>query len=501
MSVLSFEFLVFLAATVAVYYALPLRFRWIGLLAASLAFYAAAGWQGLAYMLCAAGVTWLGAIAAGKGNKWLPAAALTLVFGAFVFVKYYDAASAWLNGILPSSGKEPLIPELRLIAPLGLSYFTLQSAGYVVDARRGKLQPERNPLRYLLFVSFFPQMTQGPISEWKRLAPLLASPPRFEPITFVAGAQLMLWGYFKKLVIADRIAPFTIAAASADQPGWLVLLGAALFAVRLYADFSGGMDVIRGAAGLFGIDMADNFNRPFFSSSVAEYWRRWHISLGAWFRAYMFFPLTVSRAGVAVGRAGRKLLGKKAGRALPGAAATVVIFLFVGLWHAASWNAALYGLYFGLTLGCATLLEPAFKRLRRGLGVHVESRPPRWFGIVRTLSIVLTAQYFAFTATPAEAFSLMGATVTRFGFTTFTQAGAALAAIINPMEWIILVISLAILFAVDFMDEKGADVSKRLASAPVFFRWPALIALILATLVFGCYGEGFDMAAFIYTQF
>ncbi len=308
MSILSFEFLVFMALMVLVTYILPVRFRWIGFLAGSLVFYAFAGWEGLGYLLTVSLVTWGAGLFMGRSlarekaaqadddrrtayhtrfrRERLLAKAVLLVIGGMCVIKYadilYTAANAAYIAITKS--REPLA-AVTLFVPLGLSYFTFQSVGYVIDCARGKVQPEKNPLKHLLFLSFFPQITQGPITTHKQLMPQLLSPKRFDPPLFVEGFQLAMWGYFKKMVLADRLAPVTVAVANGtDQPGWLILLGVSLYAIRLYADFSGGMDVIRGAAKMLGVDMAENFRRPFFAATVAEYWRRWHISLGGWFR-------------------------------------------------------------------------------------------------------------------------------------------------------------------------------------------------------------------------
>lgn len=183
-----------------------------------------------------------------------------------------------------------------------------------------------------------------------------------------------------------------------------------LYAIRLYADFSGGMDVIRGAAKMLGVDVTENFRRPFFSTSVAEYWRRWHISLGAWFRTYLFYPLTTSCLGLLLSKAGQRVLGKKVGRALPGVVATFLSFFLIGIWHVASWNAAIFGAYFGLLLSGALLMEPLFKKARTFL--HINGKTWYWklFGLVRTWVLILLAQYFAFTATPAQGFTLLAGT-------------------------------------------------------------------------------------------
>jgi len=522
MSILSLEFLVLMAVLLAVHYCLPVRLRWYGLLAASLVFYGFAGFAGMAYLGGVTLVTWVGGLYMGRCRAGEKAAAaegdkaetwrreqrrkhalfwtVLLVIGGMAFIKYADLVYLGANAlyIVLTQSRTPLT-AMQLIVPLGLSYFTFQSVGYVVDCARGKVQPEKNPLKYLLFVSFFPQITQGPITTYKQLMPQLLSPARFEPAAFVSGFQLALWGYFKKLVLADRLAPVTAAiAGNADQPGWLILLGAALYAFRLYADFSGGMDVIRGAAKMLGVDVAENFRRPFFSTSVAEYWRRWHISLGAWFRSYLFYPLTTSRFGLALSRGGQRIFGKKVGRALPGVAATFVIFFLIGIWHAANWNAAIFGAYFGMLLSAALLLEPLFKKLRMLLHINAKAWYWKAFGLVRTWGLILLAQYFAFTAGPGQSFALLGGTFRNW---TFAGAGEALTALMGPLEWYIAIAALAIVFVIDLLCECDMDVNGRIAKGFFLIRWVVLLALILAILVFGCYGADFDASAFLYTQF
>ena len=307
MSILSGEFLLFLTALLAVYYIVPLRLRWCALTLFSLGFYAFAGWQGLCWLLAAALAFYGAALAAqalrareerlraagetGPARRALRlrravvGAALAASMGALVFVK----AASPLGALLSALGAGERLSSMRVLAPLGLSYCTFQGAGYLLDVAWGRQQAERHPLKFLLFMAFFPQLAQGPISTYAQLAPQLSRPAAFEPAAFVAGFERVIWGYFKKLVIADRLAAF---AVEAGQPGWMLLLGAALYAVRLYADFSGGMDVALGAARMLGVELPENFRRPFFAQSVAEYWRRWHITLGAWFRAYLFYPLT-----------------------------------------------------------------------------------------------------------------------------------------------------------------------------------------------------------------
>lgn len=482
MSILSLEFLALAAGVILAYYLLPLKIRWIALLCGSAAFVALSGWQSAAHLSAVAIVMWGGGLLLQKKkSRLLLTLFLILDLGAMAFLKYYPALSG-----------------AQWILPLGLSYFTFQSAGYLVDVYRGKAEAQKNPLKAWLFVGYFPQLSQGPISTWKELGSQLLTGHCFEPDAFVSGFQLMLWGFFKKMVIADRLAATTDALLKGgEMPGWFILGGVILYAVRLYADFSGGMDVIRGVSRMLGIELPENFRRPFFSQSVSEYWRRWHITLGAWFRSYLLYPLTTSKAGIALGKAASKALGKKTGRAVPGALATLLVFLLIGVWHAANWNAVAFGGYFGLVMGASMLLEPVWKTMRATLNLPKKGwmTPLR---LTRTWVLILLAQYFAFTLNPAQGLSLLGGTFQNWSFAGFAEKTTEVMA---SLEWLIVGAGCLIVLIVDLFCEKKIDVCGRLAKTHFFIRWPALLLLILAIAVFGMYGAGYDGAAFLYTQF
>ncbi len=482
MSILSLEFLAFSAMVILLYYLLPLRIRWTVLLTGSVIFMAPAGWQGLAHITAVALIMWGGGLLLQRHkSKALLAACLIPDLGALAFLKYGPAVSG-----------------TELLLPLGLSYFTFQSAGYLIDVYRGKAAAQKNPLRAWLFIGYFPQLAQGPISTWKELGGQLLRGNRFDPGGFVSGFLLLLWGYFKKLVVADRLAATTDALLKGgDLPGWFVLGGVMLYTVRLYMDFSGGMDVVRGLSRMLGIELPENFRRPFFSQSVAEYWRRWHITLGAWFRSYLLYPLATSRMGIALGKAASGLLGKKTGRTFPSALSTLLVFLLIGVWHTANWNAVIYGAYFGLVMAVSMLLDPLWRIIRSTLGLPKNGwmKPVR---LIRTWGLILLAQYFAFTLNPAQSMTLLAQTFQPWNFTGFfTRVTAVMA----PLEWIIAGVGCLAVLIVDGLCERKIDLCDGLARARFYLRWPVLLLLILVIAVFGIYGAGYDGAAFLYTQF
>ena len=482
MSILSIEFLVLAAITLLVYYLLPLKIRWIALLAGSAAFVWFSGWQSAAHLSAVAMVMWGGGLLLSKHkSRVLLGVLLVLDLGAMAFLKYY-----------------PSLSGAELILPVGLSYFTFQSAGYLIDVYRGKAQAQKNPLKAWLFIGYFPQLSQGPISTWKELGNQLMTGHRLEPENVISGYQLMLWGMFKKMVVADRLADATNALLKGEEmPGWFILGGVVLYAIRLYLDFSGGMDTVRGISRMAGIELPENFRRPFFSLSVAEYWRRWHITLGAWFRSYLLYPLTTCKAGIALGKGASKVFGKKTGRTVPSALATLLVFLLIGIWHTANWNAVVFGAYFGIIMALSMLLEQVWKTMRTTLSLPKKG----WmyvFRLIRTWVLILIAQYFAFTPNPDTGVSLMAGTFRNWDFSGFAER---MAGVMEGREWIIAAAGCLIVLIIDILCEKKKDVCGGLARTHFWIRWPVLLLLILAISVFGVYGSGYDSAAFLYTQF
>ena len=517
MSILSMDFLCFAALMIAVYYILPRSVRAWSLLAFSVVFVILNGWQGGVHLLAVGLIPYLGALGLQKlrraeeekgkdqsakkyfrFRRLLLVLLLTLDLGAMLFLKFYPALAKALNG---GWLKQSPLPVWDLAVPLGLSYFTFQSMGYLIDVSRGKAEAAKNPLRTLLFVGYFLYLPQGPISTWKELEGPLTRGHLADPIQLVSGFQLMVWGYFKKLVVADRLALITSAVLGArpKMPGWFAMGGAVMYAIRLYADFSGGVDVVRGISGMVGVELPENFRRPFFAASVADYWRRWHITLGAWFRSYLLYPLAAARFNVALGKAAGKFLGKRAGRMLPTALGAVLVFLLVGLWHGADWNPLIYGGYFGVTVALSMLLESVWK----GLGKRLRLPQRGWMTplrVLRTWALILLPQFFAYTPTPEKAFSLLGRAFdfSSWDFSTFTTR----CLIIMPaLEWCILGGAFLLLVIVDILSEKKKELSGRLARKPLYIRWPLIILLIVIVLVFGCYGTDFEAADFVYTQF
>ena len=418
MPVISVSFILLLVGVFVVYCLLPQRHRWMALLAASLLFYGVAGVSSLAFMLTASVTVYASACAmqrvTDRQKAYFKASALSreekaairkrnqrkrkaclilalvVNLGLLCFFKYarfaleqLDAAARWLGG-------QGMDVSLRLIVPLGISFYTFQSVGYLVDVYGGNCRAQTSYPRLLLFISFFPQITQGPISAYEELSQTLYAGQGPQEKDLFWGFQRMLWGFMKKMVIANTLAQSTsvLFEGYAGYAGIAILLGAFLYLIQLYADFSGYMDIMCGFCEMIGIRLTENFSRPFFSKSISEYWRRWHISLGRWFRKYVYYPIGVAPWNLKLAKACRGVLGKHAASCLPPTVALLVTWFCTGLWHGASWGYIVWGLLNGLFIILSLWLAPVYERTRALLHIREDSRLWRALRILRTFTLV-----------------------------------------------------------------------------------------------------------------
>lgn len=351
MSFVSGGFLLFLPLMVLGYWLCPARWRYLALLAGSLLFYM--GWSvPLTFLLL--GVTllnWVSCLIVEKHkSKWLLGLLLTLIFLPLVACKYAGFFAGSLHSLLGWPGQEVRQVLSQIILPVGISFYTFQAVSCVLDVYRGEMRAERNPLRFTLFVSFFPQLVAGPIERGKDLLPQLKAPRQFEWADMRAGLRLLLMGFFRKLCVADFLAVYVERVYSLSSPdGSAVALGTLCFAFQIYNDFAGYSEIAMGSARLLGIRLTRNFNEPYLARGIRDFWRRWHITLNTWFRSYVYWPLGGSRKG-----RGRMLL------------ASTVVFLLSGLWHGANWTFVAWGALHAVYFGLETLLMGSRKEAPRG---------------------------------------------------------------------------------------------------------------------------------------
>jgi alginate O-acetyltransferase complex protein AlgI len=476
-SLASFPFLAFLAAVWAVFGALPDRLRPAWLLVASLAFYATAGAPHLLVVLAVAtGVAWA---AAPRLTAATPEPVRRRVFWAAVGLEVALLASQrYLPALLRAAGVA--VPaEGGLLPAVGVSYFTFQAISYLADVYLDVHPPERDLGRLALSLAFFPKVLQGPIERAGDLLPQLRRPFRFDYAEARAGLLLVAWGLFEKLVVADRAAPFADAVYGDPQrhSGLPLLVATYAFAIQILFDFAGYTDIALGAARLFGVRLTPNFDAPYLATSVAEFWRRWHISFSRWLLDYVFRPLQLGWRGLGV-----------RGTAL----ALVATFLVSGVWHGATWGFVIWGALHGAYLAAAVLWKPVEKRLARRLGLE-KLRAPRAWKVLVTFHLVCLAWVFFRAATVRDAVHVL-----THAWPSPPPGGSLGAHVVDalllgrrPAELAILVAAVGVAVVVGAAQRRGLPP----LAAPL--RWSAYALLAFAIAVFHSTGG----AAFLYARF
>lgn len=526
----SYNFLGFAAVLLFLYYLIPMKAQWILLLTSSYIFYFLAGPEYFIYILVTTVTVFFAAIfiekieetqstylkehkeALTKEEKkvfkdkqkrkklrWF-VLCLLINLGILAVVKYTNFFILNINGIMGAFGAQRALPFLSLAVPLGISFYTFQSIGYLVDVYRGTVAAERNIFKYSLFVSFFPQLIQGPIGRYKELCKTLYSPHPFDSKTVAYGLQRVLWGYFKKMVIADRVlvAVSTMVRDADEYHGAYALVIMIFYTLQLYADFTGGIDITIGLAESMGIRMSENFIRPYFSKSLKEYWRRWHISMCSWFRDYLFYPVSVSKPMQKLTKLSKKHLGDKVGRRLPVYLSTAIVWFSTGIWHGASWNFIVWGMCNCAILIISEELEPLYKKFHNRFSFG-DSFIYRLFQVMRTFALVCALNLFDCYSSVSETgrvfFSMLSASNWHILWN-----GALLELGLERLDYIIIFAGVFLMLTVSLL-QRRESVRDIIARRPYPVRFILWYGLFIVILLMGAYGIGYDASQFIYNQF
>lgn len=430
------------------------------------------------------------------------ALAAVLHFGVLLVLKYSPFFTGNINSLLEFFGASFRFDIPSYIQPIGISFFTLQAFSYVFDVYRGTTKADDNIFRLGLFMSFFPQIVEGPICRYGQTALKLWNVQGIKYENLVLGLERFAYGLMKKFVIADRLnAPVKEMFNNYnDYPGGTVVIAAVFYTIQLYADFSGAMDAVMGAAQIFGIEMPENFRRPFFSKTISEFWQRWHISLGAWFKDYIFYPVTMSKPLKKLTATARKKLGNHFGPLLTGSIALFCVWLCNGLWHGAGWTYIFFGMYHFVMILFGSMIAPLVSSLNKKLHIN-----PEWFGyrliqIIRTTVLVVIGELFFRAETLSHAFKMIERAVTDFTFPTIREFFGTTFRI-SYGGLLALVVSLAIVFVISLLNEKGVSVRESLRKRNVVLRWILLYLFVMFIFVFGAYGPDYIPVDPIYANF
>lgn len=493
----SSQFLIFFPLVAMIYFVIPYRVRYVWLLVASYYFYMC--WNPKYALLMAAStlITYASGILIDRSNKSAASESkksrdkkiwVGLSFGLnlaiLFFFKYFDFALDNINRVLAVLHMQLLQPSFDVVLPVGISFYTFQALSYTMDVYRGEIYAERNVLKYALFVSFFPQLVAGPIERSKNLLVQFNREHKFDYDRVKNGLLLMLWGFFMKLVIADRVAMLVDHVYNdwEKYSGLEIVVATIFFAIQIYCDFGSYSNIAIGAAQVMGFKLMDNFRQPYFATSAADFWRRWHISLTSWFRDYLYIPLGGNRKGKL-----RKYVN------------VMTVFLVSGLWHGASWHFIVWGGLNGLYQVIGEVTQKYREKAAAALKINTECFSWRLFNIAVTFVLVDFAWLFFRAKSMKVAANMVYQMVTEFNpwilfDGTLFQMG------LDSKDFIVAVIAIAILFLVDYLHTKGS-VRGWIAKQNLAFRWTLYYAAIFSVLIFGIYGPGYNAAAFIYFQF
>lgn len=424
-------------------------------------------------------------------------AALVLILGVWIYTKagrlagfgVTDTFAGWMQG----SG---------IIVPLGISYYTLSAVGYLLDVYWRKTKAEHNFFLLFACMTYFPHIVQGPIARYDKMAAQMQNLPAFDYNRVVFGLQRMLWGYIKKLMVADRLAVFTqtVFGAPQDYAGVQIALAAIFSLLQIYADFSGCMDIVGGISEVVGIESDLNFRQPFFSKSAAEYWRRWHITLGAWFKDYIYMPVYMSPWFLRTSNTVRKKYGKAAGQLFATACISLVIWICSGLWHGTGWNYMIWGLYWYVWI---VLEEAAGKysvRLGNWLHLYGSAQFDQVSQMVRIFITATVGRMLTVTDSLEHFVQLWECMFSELRLWSFFD-GSFYTYGLDQKDFQVAVAGVFMIFLVDLLHERGVAVRKTIAGQLLIFRWIIYYTAIFAVILCGMYGPSLEGVNFLYGNF
>lgn len=529
MSFTSVMFFLFILIGIFIYYMLPKKMQWIWLLMMSYMYYFTFSIKASVFMIFTTITVYLGGRYINKinvesednitrlkkeqSNKEVKkykdyvrkkkrialAVVVVIVFGILAMVKYCNFAIENINTILTHFGSGNTLRFFDVILPIGISFYSFQSVSYIIDVYQNKYRCENNIFKLALFVSFFPQILQGPIGRYDRLGCQLYEGHDFNLKRIQYGLQRVGWGIAKKVILADTAAPLVtnVFTNYGMYTGLHYIVAVLMYSVQLYMDFSGGMDIVIGVAQMFGITMDENFRQPYFSKSIGEFWRRWHITLGAWMKDYIFYPLSLSNNMHRFSKWAKKHFGNHIGKTLPICFVNILIFFIVGVWHGAAWKYVIYGLYNGFIIAFSNLAEPLYEK---GLKIcHINGKGKQWsaFKVLRTFILVNIGWYFDMGSCFSSAIYMLKESITGFNIRQFID-GSLLELGIDLKEYIVIIIGCLIVFVVSILKEKGVNIRESIARKPIIVRWTIYYALIILILIVGYSG---NTQGFIYANF
>ena len=416
----------------------------------------------------------------------------------FVF-KYLKFFTLVTNKLLGLFKVDVTLKTFKFLSPIGISFYTLSALSYIIDVYNNKIKANKNLFKVALYVSFFPQIVEGPINSYNSDTETLYEGKSITFKEFCFGYQRILYGMLKKFIIADRlnIAVKLIFNNYNNYSGLIVFFGAIAYTLMLYAEFSGTMDVVIGTGELFGVKVPENFRQPFFSKNVSEFWTRWHISLGTWFKNYIFYPVSLSKPMKKLTVNARKVLGNRFGPLISGSVALFCVWFLNGLWHGAGYTFLFFGMYHFVMILLGNIFEPTIVKVCEKLHINRSNKVYRIFQSVKMSIFIFIGELFFRANNLKSGFGMM-----KRIFTNFTlKPKEFLALQLDIHDYIILIIALIFIFIMGILKEKNINIREEISKKNIFVRWLIYYALILSIIVFGAYGTGYIPVDPIYADF
>lgn len=520
MSLVSISFFLFVIGTVITYYIIPKKYQWIVLLIASYCFYIISVRELVLYLLASTLSIYVGARLIQKRNDESKAIskdldkdtrkamkltlkrkkqrivffALLVNIGLLLVLKYSNFMIGNLNGIFNLLSLDVKLPNFVFLMPLGISYYTLMAISYVIDVYRGKYEASKQLGQVALYLSFFPHISEGPISRFNEISEPLMAGKKYDFNNIKIGFYLILFGLFKKLVIADRAGLYVDEVFKGGGKGLVSLMGIALYTLQIYAEFSAAMDIVRGVSYMFGIYLPQNFKRPFISKSIQEFWRRWHITLGTWLKDYVFYSVSLSKMNLRLNGFVKQKIKGNIGKFILTAFPLFFVWFLNGFWHGATWKFVMYGLYYYIVMMLGLLLEPLFIKLKEALKINDKTFIYSVFAILRTVLIVMFGMLIFRSHSLVDAF--------RMFYSLFANSDKSILDFgLTIVDFTVLFGGFILMCVLGWLKEAKYDLYELVDKKSRLLSYICIGFIICCIVIFGIYGEGYNVTNFIYGEF
>lgn len=503
MSLTGSAFLLFFVILLCFYYMFPAKAQWIWLLLGSILFFISAGGiKMVLYLVYGIVVAYTGAriIERSQGQKkrfWLLCLVVFLLISELVVLKYLFNLGNLMQSIFHFHKN---IDMWNLAAPIGISYYTLSIMGYVFDVYYESYAAEKNFLKFSLFTCYFPQLVSGPVTKYAEMAPQMFQFHKLKGRELMHGVERMIIGYLKKCVIADQLGLFVQAVYHGDMPysGSYLIAATIAYAFQLYADFSGCMDIVLGASQAFGITLPENFHSPFFSTTLSEFWRRWHITLGVWFKEYVFYPILKSTFMQKIGKTCKKKFGKKKGKKIPTYLGLICIWLAIGLWHGGT---AMYFLASGIIPGIyligSEIFQPFFKWIISVFHINTNCISYTFFCRIRTVLLMCLCWIFVCAGSINGGIAVIKEIIGVFNPWILLDGSLLSIGWTSTMHFIMAFLGVILIIYLDRLDYNGENFLVKLEGQNIGFQCVFWWTILFVIMYFGVFGQ----SSFIYFQF